>query len=227
MSKSSSHYARWANIAREPEANFRRIARALANFGGRPEAVDLNELLILLQGIGRGEALLKQAVSWSEPFAGRRSGLSELRGKQWRLVMTYAGFEIILQSLYRKDHPGIHEFRELELKLGNLDGLQPLQAPKLSNSIKEKWMADEQLLKFLSLRGYDLKVFKRWMIDGEAADTLADQLALAKALRNGTAHAALSANKCRQLKLGDALERLPHLMARCVESAFEKLADAD
>lgn len=223
MSKSSSHYARWAEIARQPETNFQRIARALANFGGRPEAADLNELMVLLQGIGRGEALLKQAVSWSEPFAGRRSGLSDLRGKQWRLVMAYAGFEIIMKSLYGKDHPGINEFRELELELGNLDGLQPLQAPQLTNSIKEKWMADEKLLKFLSLRGYDLKVFKRWMIVGEVADTLADQLALAKALRNGTAHAALSANKCRQLKLGEALERLPYVASRCVEGVFEKL----
>jgi hypothetical protein len=209
MARSNSHYALWARIAREPEANFDYVANVLSALSGKPKVKTSEELLIILQGISRGQALLEQSCAWSKPSAGRASKLSELRGQQWRLVMAYAGFEIILKSLYGRDHPGIEEFRRLEVSIEAVENLEPIAAPQLTKSIKEKWIADEKLLKFLSFRNHDLKLFKRWMIDGAAVETPAEQLALAKALRNGTAHAALSANKCLQLKLGDTLEKFP------------------
>ncbi len=220
MTKSDSNYALWARIAREPEANFDYVANALSVLSGKPKVKTSEELLILLQGISRGQALLKQSCAWSKPSAGRASKLSELRGQQWRLVMAYAGFEIILKSLYGKDHPGIEEFRKLEASIEAVENLKPIAPPRLTKSIKEKWIADEKLLKFLSFRNYDLKLFRRWMVDGSAVETLAEQLALAKALRNGTAHAALSANKCQQLKLSGTLERLPFVIDSAVDAIF-------
>lgn len=220
MPRSNSYYAQWARIAREPEANFKYVVNALSALSGKPKVKASEELLILLQGISRGQALLEQSCAWSKPSAGRASKLSELRGQQWRLVMAYAGFEIILKSLYGKDHPGIEEFQKLEASIEAVENLEPIASPRLTKSIKEKWLADEKLLKFLSFRNYDLKLFKRWMVDGSAVETLAEQLALAKALRNGTAHAALSANKCQQLKLSGALERLPFVIDSAVDAIF-------
>jgi hypothetical protein len=220
MARSNSHYAQWARIAREPEANFDYVANALSALSGKPKVKTSEELLIPLQGISRGQALLEQSCAWSKPSAGSTSKLSELRGQQWRLVMAYAGFEIILKSLYGRNHPDIEEFRRLEVSIEAVENLEPIAAPQLTKSIKEKWITDEKLLKFLSFRNYDFKAFKRWMVDGSAARTLAEQLALAKALRNGTAHAALSANKCQQLKLSGALERLPFVIHSAVDAIF-------
>lgn len=224
MSKpAKSAHARWAAVARKPEENFEAVSNALAMFADQPKAKNLEELLVLLQGLGRGEALVSQAFQWSDPSAGRKSKLAELRGLQWRLVMAVAGLEIMIKSLLGKDHPGIHEFQILEDRL-SLD-VDPMPSPTLSRSVREKWIEDESLLKFLSLRNYDLKILRRFLADEEcpSVDGLAEQLALAKALRNCTAHAALSATKCQQLKLGPTLETLPGIIHRSSEGIFEIL----
>lgn len=218
-----SAHARWAAIAREPEDNFESVSTAIAAFASRPKAKDLEELLALLQGLARGEALLSQAFQWSDPTAGRKSKLAEIRGLQWRLVMAVAGLEIMIKSLLGKDHPGIHEFQVLEERL-SLD-VPPIPATSLSRSVREKWIEDESLLKFLSLRYYDLKILRRFLADDDcpSIDCLAEQLALAKALRNCTAHAALSATKCRQLKLRPTLETLPGVIHEVSEGVFRVL----
>ncbi len=216
-------HARWAATAREPEKNFEAVSSAITAFAGRAKAKDLGELLALLQGLARGEALLNQAFQWSKPTAGRESELAEFRGLQWRLVMAVAGLEIMIKSLIGKDHPGIDEFQILEKRLA-LD-VPPIAAPTLARSVREEWVEDERLLKFLSLRGYDLKILRRFLADNDCPfiDGLAEQLALAKALRNCTAHAALSATKCRQLKLRPTLETLPGVIHRVSEGIFEAL----
>ncbi len=215
-----SAHARWAAVAREPEENFDSVSSAIAAFAGQPKAKDLDELLALLQGLARGEALLGQAYQWSTPTAGRKSTLAEVRGLQWRLVMAVAGLEIMIKSLLGKGHPGIHEFKVLEERL--FIDVSPILAPCLSRSAREKWIEDEKLLKFLSLRKYDLKILRRFLADDNclSIDSLAEQLALAKAFRNCTAHAALSATKCRQLKLRPALETLPNVIHRVSEEIF-------
>jgi hypothetical protein len=218
-----SAHARWAAIAREPEKNFEAVSSAITSFAGRAKAKDLDELLALLQGLARGEALLSQAFQWSDPTAGRKSELAEFRGLQWRLVMAVAGLEIMIKSLIGKEKPGINEFRILEKRLA-LDA-PPIPAPSLARSVREKWIEDERLLKFLSLRGYDLEILRRFFADDNCpfVDGLAEQLALAKALRNCTAHAALSATKCRQLKLRPTLERLPGVIHEVSEGIFGAL----
>jgi hypothetical protein len=216
-------HARWAATAREPEKNFEAVSSAITAFAGRAKAKDLGELLALLQGLARGEALLNQAFQWSKPTAGRESELAEFRGLQWRLVMAVAGLEIMIKSLVGKDHPGIDEFQILEKRLA-LD-LPPIPTPSLARSVREKWIEDEKLFKFLSLRAYDLKVLRRFLADDDchSIDGLAEQLALAKALRNCTAHAALSATKCRQLKLRPTLASLPGVIHEVSEGIFGAL----
>lgn len=218
-----SAHARWAAIARQPEENFSAVSSAIASFADQPKAANLDELLALLQGLARGEALLGQAFQWTEPSAGRKSKLAEIRGLQWRLVMAVAGLEIMMKSLLGKDHPGINEFGILEQRLSV--NVPPIPTPSLTRLVREKWIEDESLLKFLSLRNYDLKVLRRFLADDDSSsiDGLAEQLALAKALRNCTAHAALSATKCRQLKLVPALEELAGVIHQVSEGIFDVL----
>ena len=132
-----SAHARWAAIAREPEKNFEVVSSTMAAFAGRAKARDLDELLALLQGLARGEALLSQAFQWSEPTAGRKSELAEFRGLQWRLVMAVAGLEIMIKSLIGKEKAGIDGFQILEKQLA-LD-VPPIPAPSLARSVREKW----------------------------------------------------------------------------------------
>lgn len=218
-----STHARWAAVAREPEENFESVSSAIAAFAGQPKVANLEELLALLQGLARGEALLTQACQWSDPTAGRKSKLAEFRGLQWRLVMAVAGLEIMIKSLLGKEHPGIHEFQILADRL-SLD-VPPIPTPALSRSVRDKWIEDESLLKFLSLRNYDLKILRRFLAEEDctSVDGLAEQLALAKAFRNCTAHAALSATKCRQLRLGSTLETLPGVIHQVSEGIFTVL----
>lgn len=222
-SLAKSAHAQWAKIARNPNDNFDSVSLAIAEFGSRPKAKSVGELLTVLQGIARGEALVSQAFQWSHPIAGRESKLAEIRGLQWRLVMAVAGLEIMIKSLLGKEHPGINEFRELNSRISVEP--HPILAPCLAPSVREKWIADESLLKFLSLKGKDLKVLQDFLINDDclSINDLAEQLALAKALRNCTAHAALSATKCNQLKIGPTLRHLPSVIHETSEGIFASL----
>lgn len=223
MTPTKSAHSKWAAIAREPEKNFDQIRSAIAAFSGKPEAADHETLLNILQGLARGQALARQAYEWHDASAGRQSKLSKIRGLQWRLVMAVAGLEIMISSLLGKSHPGIHEFMELESRIQVQIG--EIRPPKLSPGILGKWIEDESLLRFLAVKGKDLKVLRMFLAGGETdpLDSLAEQLALAKALRNCTAHAALSATKCDQLKLGAAMDELVDVIHRTTEGIFAAL----
>lgn len=218
-----SAHAHWAEVARKPKDNFESVSTAIAAFGVQPKAANLEELLTVLQGLARGEALVSQAFHWSHSTAGRESKLAEIRGLQWRLVMAVAGLEIMIKSLLGKEHPGINEFRELDSRISVKP--PPIPAPRLAASVREKWIADESLLKFLSLKGKDLKVLQDFLVNDDcpSVNDLAEQLALAKALRNCTAHAALSATKCNQLKLGPTLRHLPSVIHETSVGIFDAL----
>ncbi|MDB4680821.1 hypothetical protein OAE72_02615 [Akkermansiaceae bacterium] len=216
-------HARFAEIARKPDENFESVSRAIATFAGAPKAESVEELLCHLQGLARGKALIKQATMWKNPSAGRVSKLSETRGKQWRLVISVSGLEIMIKSLLGKNHPGIQEFQILEDRIG-LD-VQPLPASELSKKVREKWIEDKSIMQFLVVRNHDLKILTRFLVNGESGpiEGLARQLALAKAIRNCTVLAALSATKCNELKLKPALEVLPGLIHETSEGIFEVL----
>ena len=225
-SQRGSAHAIWAEKARDPETHFAELARALSAFADRPQVATPEELQTVLQGLARGEALVTQAYEWRDPLAGRASSssLAAIRGLQWRLVMAVAGLEIMLKSLLGKEHPGIHEFRLLEEQLPDFE-LSVLDPPLVGKRIREDWIADERILTFLSLRAGDLKILKRWMIDAEPLVELANHLAVAKALRNCTAHAALSASKCKQLKFADAMKQLPATIYRVREGVYARLCE--
>lgn len=221
-----SAHSVWAELARELEKNADSMSDAIALFADRPRASELADLRVQVQGIARGAALVTQARAWSRPTAGRPSALSEIRGLQWRLVMAVAGLEIILKSLIGRAHPGIEEFRILERRIGNSD-VESMPCPEVSPSHRRRWLEDESILRFLSLRGADLGIISGWLAseDRRPLEGMANQLALAKALRNCTAHAALSATKCQQLNLRPAMNQLPTVIQIATARIFEVLCE--
>lgn len=53
----------------------------------------------VISGVGRGFTLLRNARNWSHPSVGAGSPKAmEARGRQWRLVMAYGGFEIFAKA---------------------------------------------------------------------------------------------------------------------------------
>lgn len=53
----------------------------------------------VISGVGRGFTLLRNARKWSHPSVGAGSPKAmEARGRQWRLVMAYGGFEIFAKA---------------------------------------------------------------------------------------------------------------------------------
>lgn len=53
----------------------------------------------VISGVGRGFTLLRNARKWSRPSVGAGAPTAmEARGRQWRLVMAYGGFEIFAKA---------------------------------------------------------------------------------------------------------------------------------
>mgnify|MGYP000913948199 FL=1 len=70
----------------------------------------------------------------------------------------------------------------------------------------------------------DVKIFRRWFLQGESVSNWVDALFLARAIRNATAHGALSASKAAELKLGEAIAVLTRDLTLVAAAIFEVLA---
>jgi hypothetical protein len=84
---------------------------------------------------------------------------------------------------------------------------------------------NEKILDFLNVGRGDRNVLKSWILEKKTINDLPTAIALAKALRNATAHGALSAKKCEDLKLSDTIKELPRILFETSESVFMKLTE--
>jgi hypothetical protein len=85
----------WMKRARDGDAGTRFLDQATRPYReGR--AFDPRNVV---SGVARGFTLLRNARRWSHPLAGAGSRKAmEARGRQWRLVMAYGGFEIFAKA---------------------------------------------------------------------------------------------------------------------------------
>jgi hypothetical protein len=198
----------------------------------RPEA--------LMSAMARGDALMKGARKITPEKAKRKKPSAEyLRTLQWRLVMSYAGFEIFVKSItgrLENGNGGI-DVPTLEhlLSLLTLPPFQPLPAPRRKSEAK-KWLCEtgsavgDRLGDFLQLNPYDRKIFLEYL-NGSSVDNYMRLCLLAKAVRNATAHGFLSPTKCETLGLTKTIQAIPvHLdsirMATVEKiSAFHPISD--
>jgi hypothetical protein len=180
-----------------------------------------------VHGLIRGHELLKNAKAWSAPVIG--SGKSaKFRGLQWKLVMTYNGMELLIKSLLQK--PGTDGLREDDLtnilsKLP-LPELEPLNPPSLKRKSLATWLVEldkDAVIQFLKTSRGDKTQIEKWLLEQQPIVTWKDAILLTKALRNCTAHGALSPSKVQEWGLGDAFKHLPQALFKIDAVIFETL----
>ena len=95
----------------------------------------------------------------------------------------------------------------------DLPGFDVIEAPRTGKAIA-RWIDEEggdAILDFLGVNRTDRDTLKTWLLKEQAIADWSSMALLAKALRNATAHGALSASTAKELGLQAALEKLPTL----------------
>ena len=90
-----------------------------------------------------------------------------------------------------------------------------------------RWLDQSQegreVLDFLSAIKGDADIIQHWIINGQPVSTWVDAARLAKALRNATAHGALSASKVKQWGLQQPLLTISDNLGEIVLASMHKL----
>lgn len=170
--------------------------------------------------------MIAQAKLWAEPSIGPGK-TAPARGRQWRLVMSYGGLELLIKSLSGTKGNGL-EGKILENLLGkiSLPTFEPLEPPAIEKSSLKEWIEEEDasdVLDFLRMENGDRSRFDAWLTKQQAVATWGDGVLLAKALRSATVHGALSPTKIMEWKLGETLSILTEHIFRIDEGFFEVL----
>src|SRR5262245_39808235 len=208
-----------------------RLTRFSSTHWDQPSWVDA-----VLSALARGKPLVDAAVRWEEPAVGQRSASSatdtdRARGDQWRLVMAYAGLETVAKALMG----ALRGARLDAATLGRfVERARPMPFPGLASpNVRDADLEDvfrapltdasHPLLIFLDLSWPATRSLYRWLVEGRPVPTGKGALRLARALRDATAHGALSASHARQWKLRPALGPLTENIGQLVAAALEEL----
>lgn len=159
---------------------------------------------------------------------------AKARGIQWQLVMAYGGFESVTKTLMalrveKKSGLTLAHVKKFTSKCNNLPPYIPLEAPDTTTKNLEKWLTKssetgKELLNFLGLKnGYRNKI-KDWLVNSNQIEDWANATMLAKALRNATAHGALSPTKVKEWRLEPAMKILVKNLGDLVVVGLQTLA---
>lgn len=210
------------------------IQQRLSHFN-KEHSANQDHIDDVIQALSRGFYLMKSSLEWHEPAVGYKSihninDTHKARGAQWRLVMAYGGFEIIVKTLLLKnENGGLHQEQLRNFiytcQLGDYKLLSSPNIEKLPrlNIWLEKKEEGKAILDFLRIKNGDTSIIQDWIIDGQNISTWIDAIKLAKALRNATVHGALSASKVQQWKLQKPLFILCDNLGEIVVAALYKL----
>lgn len=174
----------------------------------------------VIKTIAIGFNLTKAAVEWDNPVAGKtlpNPSTANARGIQWQLVMAYGGFESVTKTLMnlRENKSGltIAHIKDFTSKC-NLPDYIPLIPPNTNRKNLDKWLTKsppetgDELLNFLGLKHGDRNQIKDWLVNSNPIKDWANATRLAKALRNATAHGALSPSKVKEWGLEPGMKIL-------------------
>lgn len=185
----------------------------------------------VLGSLARGEALVAAATAWNEPHIGgnKQTKADRARGDQWRLVMAYGGLETLIKTLLCFTGRGLGpaEFRSFVLRAAP----PSVNSPKVRRGRREleDWLnrpgngASNPIIEFLGLERGDAAIIERWLITGDDITTWEDELRLAKALRNATAHGALTPSRAVKWGIVGAFEVLTLDIGRVATAAVQRL----
>ncbi|MBD2726447.1 hypothetical protein H6G96_08915 [Nostoc sp. FACHB-892] len=226
-------YESWIN---DP-AKCKDIQRRISHFN-QTHSDNSDHICDVIQALSKGFYLMKSGLEWEEPAVGHNSDdkpndTHKARGIQWRLVMTWGGFETIIKTLLLTTDKGglntksIKDFTD-QCDLAN--NYNPLNPPNPTRINLERWLNKDPsiegksaLADFLSLGNGDQKIIEHWIVKSQPVSNWVEAVRLAKALRNATAHGALSATKVKQWGLEKPLLTLSDNLAEIVVAGMQKL----
>ncbi len=146
--------------------------------------------------------------------------------------MAYGGFETTTKTLLKMGRGGLSPgaLSDFTNKC-SLPTYTPLPSPKVARVNLDKWLnkppatptGQTALIDFLSLERGDAQIVEAWMVQSAEVSSWTDAVRLAKALRNATAHGALSATKVKQWGLENALVTLSDNLGELVVAGLRKL----
>ncbi|MBD0266586.1 MAG: hypothetical protein ICV78_28855 [Tolypothrix sp. Co-bin9] len=215
-------------------AKCKTIHQKLLHFNENHSA-DSDHIDNVIQSLSKGYYLIKSSLEWHEPVVGHNSidklsDTHKARGLQWRLVMVYGGFETIIKTLLK---PGTTSLKPEQIQLFTdkctLPNYNSLTPPDSTRVKLEKWLEKPSFTKksalanFLTLENGDCKIIEDWIVQSNSISTWVDAARLAKALRNATAHGALSASKVNQWGLQKPLLTLSDNLGEIVLAGMQKL----
>lgn len=194
---------------------------------------------VVLYSLSRGYWLMEAAMEWEKPYAGKEptsaQSVSVLRGLQLRLAMAYNAFELIAMALMQPDRTLSPEIigsfvQKCQLRAS----ADPISPPNKNRAVLKQWLdgsaiarkkgeEGEALLEFLGLKRGDRTLFQSWVLAEIPVNNWDRRILLAKALRNMSAHGALSASKVGELGLRQAFEVLPESLSEVVHAALQQL----
>lgn len=190
----------------------------------------------VVSGLARGKSLVEAGVRWADPAVGQRSNSSitetdRFRGDQWRLVMAYGGFQTFVKALM-----GVQRGIRLEPALVDrfIERARPIAYPGLpSPKVRDADLEDpfrapltditHPLLVFLDLSWASTRSLYHWLVEGRSVETWTRAMRLARALRDATAHGALSASRAKQWQLRPGLRALADQIGQLVAAALAEL----
>ncbi|MEG4056460.1 MULTISPECIES: hypothetical protein [unclassified Microcoleus] len=201
------------------------------NHSENPQHID-NVITALAIGFN----LTKAAVEWDNPVAGKilpnNPSTANARGIQWQLVMAYGGFESVTKTLMnlRENKSGLTlaDVTDFTSKC-NLPDYIPLKAPDTTRKNLDEWLTKpsgtgKELLDFLGVERGDRNQIKNWLVNSNQIEDWANATMLAKALRNTTAHGALSPTKVKDWGLKPAMKTLVKNLGDLVVVGLQTLA---
>ena len=182
---------------------------------------------------GKGLNLVKNARLWRVPYTDSTSAHSLVRGIQWRFVQAFSGFETImlsnamLDSRYKSDQaPGFARlFYSWELQKQFEDSIRQLQNTYLKHYIQDWTLTyqepitiDDWFLEFLNPNHNGQTALSK-LKDPNITHDWKDGISLASALRNLTAHGALSPTQTIEQGLVPIYLQLTALIVQCSYAA--------
>jgi hypothetical protein len=183
----------------------------------------------------RGSSLVESAINWQNPAIGKntknKTNYTRARGSQWRLIITYSGFEVTAKALMNEfeRNKGAEATKAIINKCSfpKYENLDP-PSPKDRKNI-DKWLVKEEdaIAEFLGVTSGDAKIIKRWIAQSEPIESWENAVKLAKALRNASAHGFLLAKKVKDWGLEPGLAILAGNLAEIVTIGLKTLISKD
>lgn len=185
--------------------------------------------------LARGQALVAAALDWQEPVIQRNArptASDRARGLQWRLVMAYGGLETIVKSLLAANGRG--GLSPEKFSAFAVAAVAPAPScPRLSRRRREleDWLlrpasgTENPVIEFLGLERGDAEIVERWLVSCDQLISWEEQLRLTKALRNATAHGALTSSRASKWGIVQALDTLTLDIGRLTTAALRRLLE--